>query len=38
MKLLQVVVNPKSVDELSSIQNGTSVVTGVDSLKPTLMI
>jgi len=29
--------NPKSVDELSSVQNGTSLVMGVGSLKPTLM-
>jgi hypothetical protein len=28
MKLLQWLANPKSVDELPSIQNGTGAVTG----------
>jgi len=36
MNLLQVLANPKSVDEFPSIQNGTSVTMGVGSLKRTL--
>jgi hypothetical protein len=34
MKLLQWLANPKSVDELPSIQNATGAVMGAGSLKP----